>query len=90
MLIDFTGDVEIPANVRHEWSSLRKDGIHSVWSPFSQKHSQEGQAGVGVVSLRGALVSLPSTATSQLRALFHQVELVGPFCHWEVGGVCIL
>ena len=35
--------------VRHEWSRLRKDAIHSVWSPASQKHSNVGQAGVGVV-----------------------------------------
>ena len=51
--VDFIWVVErrsIPAKVRHAWSRLRKDGIHSVWSPASQKH-QVGQAGVGIVSL---------------------------------------
>ena len=51
--VDIIGVVEhrlIPAKVRHEWSRLHMDGIHSVWSPASQKHCQVGQAGVGVVS----------------------------------------
>ena len=40
--VDSIGVVErrlIPAKAWHAWSRLRKDGIHSVWSPASQKHS---------------------------------------------------
>ena len=54
--VDFFGVVEhylIPAKVRHVWSRLHKDGIHSVWSLASQKHSHVDQAGVGVVLLLG-------------------------------------
>ena len=64
----------IGAEVRHDWSRLRKDCIDSVWLlPDSQKHSQVGQAGVRVVGLEGTLVSLTIFATSQFRALFDKV-----------------
>ena len=85
------GEHRLPAKVRHEWSRLRKDGIHSVWSA-SQEVSHVGQAGSGVVSFRGALVSFPSFATSQFRVFCEQGRQGGGglFFHWDVGGVCIL
>ena len=82
--VDIIGVVEhrlIPAKVRHEWSRLHVDGIHSVWSPASRKHCQVGQAGVGVVSLKGAPVSLPIFATSQREGL------LGRFCRKGRGGL---
>ena len=44
----------IPARVRGEWSRLRGKGLSSIWAPASQDSSHVGNAGVGVVSLRGA------------------------------------
>ena len=60
----------IPARVRCEWSRLRKKGLASVWALASQDSSHVGNAGVGVVSLRGAPISLPTLATAQFRRLF--------------------
>ena len=67
-----------------------KDGIQSVWTPASQKYSQVGQAGVCVVSMKGAPVSLPTFATSQFGAFFDKGRAVTTVLHWEVGGVCTL
>ena len=36
-----------------------------VWAPASKDSSHVGNAGVGVVSLRGAPISLPTFATAQ-------------------------
>ena len=54
----------IPGRVRSEWSRLRSKGISSVWAPASQDSSHVGNAGVGVVSLRGAPLALPTFATA--------------------------
>ena len=66
----------IPARVRGEWAELRRKGIHSVWAPASQEGSHVGHAGVGVVSLKGAPISMPSFATSAFRELFELGRLV--------------
>ena len=67
--VDFLAVAEhrlIPARVRGEWSRLRKKGLASMWAPASQDSSHDGNAGVGVASLRGAppcsylLLLLPS------------------------------
>ena len=61
--VDFLAVVEhtlIPARVRSEWARLRSKGLASVWAPASQGTSHVGHAGVGVVSLEGAPLSLPS------------------------------
>ena len=66
--VDFIAFVEdrfIPARVRGEWARLRAKGLVSVWAPASQESSHVGRAGVGVISLRGASVSLPTFATAQ-------------------------
>ena len=71
--VDFLAVVErrlIPARVRSEWSRLRKKGLASIWALASQDSSHVGNAGVGVVSLRGALLSLPTFATAQFRRFF--------------------
>ena len=68
--VDFLAVAEhrlIPARVRSEWSRLRKKGLASIWAPVSQDSSHVGNAGVGVVSLRGAPVSLPTFATAQFK-----------------------
>ena len=71
--VDFLAVVEhrlIPARVRSEWSRLRKKDSASIWSPASQVSSHVGSAGVGVVSLRGASLSLPTFATAQFKRFF--------------------
>ena len=71
--VDFLAVAEhrlIPARVRSEWSRLRKKGLASVWAPASQESSHVGNAGVGVVSLRGAPISLPTFATARFRRFF--------------------
>ena len=39
--------------------------LSSVWAPASQDSSHVGNAGVGVVGLRGAPLALPPFATAQ-------------------------
>ena len=62
--VDFLAVAEhrlIPARVRGEWCRLRKKGLASIWARASQESSHVGNAGVGVVSLRGAPLSLLSS-----------------------------
>ena len=71
--LDFLAVAEhrlIPARVRSEWARLRSKGVASVWAPASQDSSHVGNAGVGVVSLRGAPLSLPTSATVQFKMFF--------------------
>ena len=70
---DFLAVVEhrlIPARVRGEWSRLRGGGVSSIWAPACQDTSHVGKAGVRVVSLRSAHLSLPTFATAQFQRLF--------------------
>ena len=49
---------------------LRGKGLSSFWAPASQDSAHVGNAGVGVVSLRGAPVALPTFAVAQLKRFF--------------------
>ena len=60
----------IPARFRSEWSWLRCKGLSSIWAPASQVSSHVGNAGVGVVSLCGAPLALPTFATAQFKSFF--------------------
>ena len=60
----------IPARVRSEWARLRCKRMASIWVPASQEASHVGHAGVGVISLRGASLSLPYIATAQFQRFF--------------------
>ena len=60
----------IPARVRSEWSRFWVKGLSSMWAPASQDSSHVGNAGVGVVSLRSALIALPIFATAQFKRFF--------------------
>ena len=71
--VDFLAVVEhwlVPARARGEGKRLRGKGIASIWSPASQEFSPVGNAGVGVVSLRGAPLTLPTFATSGFQRFF--------------------
>ena len=91
--VDFLAVVEhrlVPARVRGEWARLRSRGASSVWSPASQESSHVGHGGVGVVSLKGAPLSLPASATAQFRRFFDCGRALrcvlpiasGRFCTW--------
>ena len=54
----------ILARVRSEWARLKSKGVTSIWALASRDSSHVGNAGVGVVSLRGAPVSLHTLATA--------------------------
>ena len=71
--VDFLAVVEhrlVPARVREKWARLRARGASSVWSPASQESSHVGHGGVGVISLRGAPLSLPASVTAQFKRFF--------------------
>ena len=91
--VDFLAVVEhrlVPAGVRSEWARLRCKKMASIWAPASQEACHVGHAGVGVVSLRGAPLSLPSIATAQFQRFFLiVVGLFGVCFHWVVVGLCI-
>ena len=72
-LIEFLAVVEhrlIPARVRSEWARLGKRGLASIWAPTCQSSSHVDNAGIGVISMRGAPIALPSYATAQFRRFF--------------------
>ena len=56
--------------MRSEWARLRAEGCAPVWAPASQESSHVGHAGVGVVSMKGAPLSLPTFATAQFQRFF--------------------
>ena len=71
--VDFLAVVEhrlIRARVRSECARLRSKRLASVWAPACQDSSHVGNVGVGVTSLRGAPLALPSFATVQFHSLF--------------------
>ena len=60
----------IPDRVRSEWSRLRGKGLSSIWAPVCQDSSHVCNAGMGVVGLRGAPLSLPTFASVQFKKFF--------------------
>ena len=57
----------IPAGPGRLVISLGRAGFHSVWAPACQDTIPGGHAGVGVVSLGGATLALPSIVTPEFR-----------------------
>ena len=61
----------IPARARSVTNSLRvSSGIVSVWAPACQDSIPGGHAGVGVVSMKGAPITLPTFATPEFSEFF--------------------
>ena len=60
----------ILARVWSEWARLKSKGGASIWAPASQDSSHFSNAGVGVISMTGAHVSLPTFATAQFKRFF--------------------
>ena len=94
--VDFLAVAEhrlIPARVRSEWSRLRGKGLSSIWAPASQECSHVGNAGVGVVSLRGAPLALPTFLTAQFKSFFdcgRAVRCLLPLASGRFLHLCVL
>ena len=71
---DFLAIVEhrlIPARVRSVSNSLKiASGLVSVWAPACQDSIPGGHAGVGVISLRGAPITLPTFYTPEFSEFY--------------------
>ena len=61
----------IPARTRTVAASLKTSGRASVWAPACQDNVSGGHAGVGVISLRGVPLTLPSFCTPGFQSFFH-------------------
>ena len=85
--VDFLAVAEhrlIPARVRSEWSRLKGKGLTSIWAPACQGSTHVGNAGVGVISLRGAPLARPTFATAQFKMFFDNGRAVR--CMLPLGG----
>ena len=86
--VDFLAVVEhrlIPSRVRSQWTRLKSKGLASVWAPASRDSSHVGNAGVKVVSMKGAFVALPTFASAQFRRFFdcgRAIRCLLPICIW--------
>ena len=78
----------IAARVRNVWARLRRAGIWSVWSPANQDSSHVGHAGVGFISLKGAPLATPTSATAAFSTYFAQGRALRT--HIPIGGGRIL
>ena len=77
----------IPSRARSICHQLRKAGHHSVWAPACQDRIAGGHAGVGVVSLGGASLSLPSFVTPQFQEFFRLGRVLRTTLPTRKGGV---
>ena len=77
----------IPSRARSVCHQLRKADHQSVWSPACQDQVAGGHAGVGVVSLDGAPLSLPSFITSQFKEFFRLGQVLRTTLPAGKGGV---
>ena len=66
---------------------LRRAGFRSVWAPACQDRIAGGHAGVGVVSLGGAPLSLPSFVTPQFEEFFRLGRVLRTTLPTGKGGV---
>ena len=60
----------IPARARNVSTQLRKARRSSVWAPSCQDVTPGGHAGVGVISLHGATLSLPTLFDPSFKEFF--------------------
>ena len=77
----------IPSLARSVCHQLRRAGHHSVWAPACQDRIAGGHAGVGVVSLGGAPLSLPSFVTPQFQEFFRLGRVLRTTLLTAQGGV---
>ena len=75
----------VPARARNVTTQLRKARRSSVWAPSCHDVTPGGHAGVGVISLHGASLSLPTLFNPSFKEFFRlgrAMSLVLPsVCH---------
>ena len=77
----------IPSRARSICHHLRRAGHHSIWAPACQDKIAGGHAGVGVISLGGAPLSLPSFVTPQFQEFFRLGRVLRTTLPTSQGGV---
>ena len=77
----------IPSRARSIGHQLRKAGHHSIWAPACQGKIAGGHAGVGVISLGGAPLSLPSFVTPQFQEFYRLGRVLITTLPTSQGGV---
>ena len=77
----------IPSRARSIGHQLRKAGHYSIWAPACQDKIAGGHAGVGVISLGGAPLSLPSFVTPQFQEFFRLGRVLRTTLPTAQGGV---
>ena len=77
----------IPSWARAVCHQLRMAGHHSIWAPACQDKIAGGHAGVGVISLGGAPLSLPSFVTPQFQEFFRLGRVLRTTLPTSQGGV---
>ena len=77
----------IPSRARSVCHHLRKAGHHSIWAPACQDKIAGGHAGVGVISLGGAPLSLPSFVTPQFQEFLRLGRVLRTTLPTSQGGV---
>ena len=77
----------IPSRAWSVCHHLRKAGHHSIWAPACQDKIAGGHAGVGVISLGGAPLSLPSFVTPQFQEFFRLGRVLRTTLPTARGGV---
>ena len=77
----------IPSRARSIGHQLRRAGHHSIWAPACQDKNAGGHAGVGVISLGGAPLSLPSFVTPQFQEFFRLGRVLRTTLPTVQGGV---
>ena len=77
----------IPSGARSVCHQLREAGYQSVWSPVCQDQVAGGHVGVGVVSLAGAPLALPSLVTPQFKEFFRLGRVLRTTLPTGKGGV---
>ena len=83
MLISLSSDSKLHTHVDRDrerdgvrCSVLVGDDLLQLWAPASQEGSHVGHAGIGMISLKGALVAMPTLATTAFRRYFDLGRLV--------------
>ena len=77
----------IPSRARSISHHLRKAGHHSLWAPAFLDKIAGGHAGVGVVSLGGFPLALPSFVTSEFQEFFRLGRVLRTTLPTSQGGV---
>ena len=77
----------IPSRARSIGHQLRRAGHHSIWAPACQDKIAGGHAGVGIISLGGAPLSLPSFVAPQFQEFFRLGRVLRTTLPTAQGGV---